>query len=162
MVVDNYVARGRRTLTDVQCRLDKHFRPHFGELRLTEITTDVVDAFVAARKKAGATNSEINRELGVLKRAFSRAIRARVVFAQPHIEMLKEPAPRSGFFEYPEVIKVRDLLSADIRPLISSSTSPVGAGIQRRGPSSGRRSISRTESSRSPLGRRRGVRVGRS
>ena len=42
---------------------------------MTEITSDVIDAFVAARKKADATNSEINRELGVLKRAFTLATR---------------------------------------------------------------------------------------
>jgi integrase len=118
LVTDNYIARGLKTLVDTQRRIDCYLKPHFGDLRLTEITTDVVDAFVAERKKANATNSEINRQLGVLKRAFSLAMRARKVFARPHIEMLKEPAPRTGFFEYPDFVQVRDLLLAHVRPLI--------------------------------------------
>ncbi len=118
LVEDNYIARGRKTLVDTKRRLDKYLIPHFGDLLMTEITSDVIDAFVAGRKKADATNSEINRELGVLKRAFTLAMRARKVFSRPHIEMLKEPAPRSGFFEYSEFVKVRDLLPAEIQPLI--------------------------------------------
>jgi len=118
LVIDNYIARGRKTLADTKRRIDTHLKPHFGDLRMTEITSDVIDAFVAARKTAAATNSEINRELGVLKRAFTLATRARKVFSRPHIEMLNEPAPRVGFFEYGEFVKVRDLLPADVQPLI--------------------------------------------
>jgi integrase len=47
-----------------------------------------------------------------------RHIRARKVFARPHIEMLKEPAPRAGFFEHAEFIRVRDLMPLDVQPLI--------------------------------------------
>ena len=54
----------------------------------------------------------------MLKRAFTLATRARRVFGRPHIEMLKEPAARSGLFEYPEFVKVRDLLPPEVRPLI--------------------------------------------
>lgn len=118
LVSDNYVARGRKTLKDTQRRLDTHLTPHFGDLRMTEITSDVIDAFIAARKKATATNSEINRELSVLKRSFTLATRARKVFARPHIEMLKEPAPRAGFFEYAEFVNVRGQLPEHVRPLI--------------------------------------------
>lgn len=118
LVADNYAAKGRKTWPDTKRRIDLHLAPHFGHLLLTEITSDVIDAFVAGRKGKGATNSEVNRELGVLKRAFTLAMRARKAFARPHIEMLKEPAPRSGFFEYPEFVKVRDLMPAEVRPLI--------------------------------------------
>ena len=118
LVTDNYIARGRRTLVDVQRRIDNHLKPHFGGLLMTEITSDVIDAYVAARKTAETTNSEINRQLGVLKRCFTLAMRARKVFTRPHIEMLKEPAPRTGFFEYAEFAKVRDGLPSHVRPLI--------------------------------------------
>jgi integrase len=117
LITDNYIARGRKTLVDTQRRLDKYLIPHFGDLLMTEITSDVIDAFVAARKEASTTNSEINRELAVLKRGFTLAMRARKAFARPHIEMLKEPPPRSGFFEYSAFIAVRDLLPVEVRPL---------------------------------------------
>ena len=65
LVIDNYVRKERRSLADMQRRLDKHLTPHFGTLRMTEITSDVIDAFVAARKKAKAGNGEINRELAI-------------------------------------------------------------------------------------------------
>jgi hypothetical protein len=55
---------------------------------LTEITSDVIDAFVADRKNADATNSELNRELGVLKRAFTLAMRARKAFARVLITVI--------------------------------------------------------------------------
>jgi integrase len=118
LVTDNYIARGRKTLVDTQRRLDKYLVPFFGHLLMASITSDVIDAFVAQRKEAAATNSEINRELGVLKRAFTLSMRARKTFARPHIEMLKEPAPRAGFFEYAEFVKVRDGLPTEVQPLI--------------------------------------------
>ena len=117
LVIDNYIRKERRSITDMQRRLDKHLSPHFGTLRMTEITSDVIDAFVAARKKAGASNGEINRELAILKRAFTLSMRAHKVHARPYIEMLPEAAPRSGFFDHDAFDKVCKNLPAEVVPL---------------------------------------------
>ena len=54
LVVDNYIRKGRRSLADMQRRLDKHLLPALGSFRMVEITSDVIDGFVAARLKAKA------------------------------------------------------------------------------------------------------------
>jgi integrase len=117
LVIDNYVRKERRSLPDMQRRLDKHLTPHFGTLRMTEVTSDVIDAFVAARKKANASNGEINRELAIVKRAFTLAMRAHKVHARPHIEMLPEATPRSGFFEHADFERVCKHLPAELEAL---------------------------------------------
>lgn len=117
LVIDNYILKERRSLSDMQRRLDKHLLPHFATLRMGEITTDVIDGFVVTRKKAGASNGEINRELAIIKRAFTLAARARKVHARPHIEMLPEAPPRSGFFEHADFGRVCKHLPQDVAAL---------------------------------------------
>ena len=99
---------------------------------MTEITSDVIDAFVAAQKNADATPRRSPRARSA-EASIALSIRARKVFARPHIEMLKEPAPRAGFFEYAEFVKVRDLSRRISSRLSNSSTSRAGGGIRRRG-----------------------------
>src|SRR6266566_1952078 len=70
-VVNNYKANGRRTLRDLRSRLDKHILPVFGPFRVSAINASQVTKFIADRQEAGAANAEINRELAVIKRAFS-------------------------------------------------------------------------------------------
>jgi integrase len=119
LVVNDYAKKERRSTSDLQRRLDKHLTPYFGAFRLSEITTDVIDAFVAARKKAGASNGEINRELAIVKRMYSLAMKARKIHHRPHIEMLAEAPPRAGFFEFADFERVRRRLPKEIRPLAS-------------------------------------------
>ena len=115
-MIDNYILKERRSLADMQRRLDKHLSPHFGVFLMSEITSDVIDAFVAARKKAKASNGEINRELAIVKRAFRLAARARKVHARPHIEMLPEAQTRSGFFEHADFERVCRHLPKEVAP----------------------------------------------
>jgi integrase len=84
---------------------------------LTEITVDLIDEFVAAREKAGASNGEINGELAILKCAFTLAAQAHKVHARPHIEMLRRRRPRSGFFEHAEFRRLCKHLLADLEAL---------------------------------------------
>lgn len=117
LIVDNYTRNDRRSIDHLNRRLDKHLTPHFGGMRLGEISADVVDAFVAKRKKANAANGEINRELAVLKRMFTLAMQARKAHSRPHIEMLKEAPPRAGFFEYGDFQRVLPQLPPEVQPL---------------------------------------------
>jgi len=117
LIVDNYTRNDRRSLAHLNRRIEKHLRPHFGGMRLNEITADVIDGFVAKRKKANASNGEINRELAVLKRMFTLAMQARKAHHRPHVEMLKEAAPRAGFFEYADFARVLEGLSPEVQPL---------------------------------------------
>jgi site-specific recombinase XerD len=55
----------------------------------TTVRNHDVQAFITARLKAGASNSEINRELTVLKRAFNLGLQNELVTRKPVIRMLK-------------------------------------------------------------------------
>ena len=48
---------------------------------------------------SGASNAEVNRELAILKRAFSLAIKDGLLSAKPYIPMLTENNVRQGFLE---------------------------------------------------------------
>lgn len=89
-----------RSDKDTQKRLN-HPNPFFEGMRVTDITTSRINAYVDKRLNEGATNATINRELAALKRMLKLGARheppkvARVSF----IEMLKEDNVRQGFFE---------------------------------------------------------------
>jgi integrase len=50
-------------------------------------------------RRADVSNAEINRELQALKHCFTLAIKHGKLFAMPHIELLAEAPPRSGFVD---------------------------------------------------------------
>ena len=95
----NYKVNERATLKDLGGRCTNHLIPFFGGRKAVSITTADVNRFIDKRQQADASNAEINRELAVLKRAFSLAYKAGKILHKPHIPMLKENNVRKGFFE---------------------------------------------------------------
>ena len=101
---NDYRANRKRSLDDIERRVNKHLRPFFGGRRMSTITTADIRAYVTARQKsrtvtrkaftfmardgssrhvpqrklaaAGVSNGEINRELTALKRIFRLGIQA--------------------------------------------------------------------------------------
>ena len=124
-VLDDFTANGKRSLAVVERRLRKHVLPYFGGRRLADITPDYVLAYIAKRRAdtelvrkaydlvrkdwtvmhvpehsrtiAGVSNAEINRELQVLKRCFSLALKHGKIFTRPDIPLLRESAPAPAF-----------------------------------------------------------------
>jgi integrase len=125
-------------------RVQKHLTPFFGGWKMANITTSVVVAFIVQRQTAKtvlvrrshvitlpdgtktvvpeerrpASNAEINRELALLKRMFSLALKAGNLLYRPHIPMLAEANVRTGFFESEQYRSVLAHLPAEIRPII--------------------------------------------
>lgn len=97
-VENDYKANGRKSLDKVKCR-SKRLAESFAQRKAREITMAEVLAFIAKRQEQGAGNGEINRELALLRRAFSLALAAEKIIRRPHIPHLEEPSPRAGFFE---------------------------------------------------------------
>jgi hypothetical protein len=54
-LVTEYTVNNRKTVEDLERRIDLHLTPWFGGRRMTEIQTSDVRAYTAARLKAGAT-----------------------------------------------------------------------------------------------------------
>lgn len=117
LVVDDYTLNERDTLAQVQRRIRLHLAPMFGGRRLTAITAADVTSYQVQRRKAGAKNATINRELAILKRGFTLARQAGKTLAQPHIAMLEERNARKGFFELAAFEAVRAKLPAEIQPV---------------------------------------------
>ena len=143
-MINDFVANDKRSLSVVQRRITKHLLPSFRGRRMAGITAADVTAYVAKRqtdtivtRKARVvladdgtelhqpqatkpvSNGEINRELQALKRIFSIAINGELIGRRPSIQMLREAAPRSGFFEREQYESVLGHLPGQIRPVVT-------------------------------------------
>lgn len=112
-----------------------HLRPFFGGMKAGQLGTDEIRAYIASRqekhKRKGpnakereygpAANGTINRELGLLRRAFNlgRMATPPKVARVPFIPMLAENNVRKGFFEHDAFSAVRRALPEEIRPIIT-------------------------------------------
>jgi integrase len=135
-VTADYVLKRNRSIDGLERRLRKHLEPFFGPRRMVDISSTVIKEFIAKRKsdvivspkrKRGAedaapdrpvSDAEINRELAILKRAFSLAIQDGASFRRPHVPMLKENNVRQGFFEPEQFASVLSRLPEPLRPVI--------------------------------------------
>jgi hypothetical protein len=93
-----YAVNGRRSAAHVARRLRLHLTPWFSGRQMTDITSSDVLAFTQARLKAGASNAEINRELAILKRMYSPAIKGKRLHsdARPDVPMLRSTMSAAG------------------------------------------------------------------
>src|SRR5438046_8377586 len=109
----------KRSLLDVERHVRLHLGPFIGRRRLAAITTADIRRYVLRRQEEGARNATINRELSVLKRAFTLAIAAGTLASRPHIALLREDNMRRGFFEAGEFESVRRRLPPDLADFVS-------------------------------------------
>lgn len=110
MVLIDYEIQAKRTLPDVQRRFLLHLLPYFGNAPASQITADHIQEYIRARRKKGAANAQINRELAALKRGYRLAQIARKLDNAPHIPHLYEDNARQGFFEVEDAARVIELL----------------------------------------------------
>ena len=100
-LVTNYKINHLKSGDHLERRWRLHLRSHFGHMLAGKVEVDEVKKYVAKRMKKGAENASINRELAILRRMFSLAVKNKKVKADavPFIEMLAEDNTRSGFLE---------------------------------------------------------------
>lgn len=128
--IRDFKASGKSSLPVFDRRITLHLTPYFGGRRMAEIGTADIRAFTVARQEAtyvirkarvletetGAvdvpevrkrvSNAEINRELATLRRIFTIAVQNGKLLHRPYVPMLKESAPRAGFFEADQMAAV--------------------------------------------------------
>jgi integrase len=119
LVLEDYRTNAKKTVRDAQHRIEKHLTPFFGGKRAKLISAADLQAFIAVRQTAGASNSEINRELTLVRRAYNLGMQAELVVRKPAIRMLREPPARQGFFEQDEYERLLAKLPDYLRPLIT-------------------------------------------
>ena len=121
-VIADYELKDRHSVNSMARHLiDKYLRPHFGRMRAANIKIPGITAYVRSRKEAGRAVASINRELGLLRRAFTLgASNGKVGPANlPNFKGLfqKEKNARQGFWEHSEYEEFRDALPVDERGL---------------------------------------------
>ena len=98
-VFNDYKHRKLKTLDDCKSRVRLHLDPFFGPRRMKNIAMRDVRLYVTERRDEGAADATINREIAILKRAFSIAVDEGRLARMPKITMLPEDNVREGFFE---------------------------------------------------------------
>lgn len=114
LVVEDYERRRLKSLQSLKSRL-KHLRPALGEWAAHIVTETEIENYEEFRDHQGAELATANRELEVLRRAYSLAVRKRVLrpFEVPFISLRTEDNTRIGFLEPEDYPRLRDAFDDD-------------------------------------------------
>lgn len=106
----DYKINGKKSIDDVDTRVELHLNPFFGHYRASEVTSYLIARYVDQRQQEEAANASINRELAALKRSFNLAIQSTPpkVSKVPHFPHLQEDNVRTGFLEQTQYEKLAD------------------------------------------------------
>ena len=124
LIVKDYKINKKKSLN----RLDNsitHLEEHFGGMKAGRIRPSDIDDYVDSRLQEGAMNATINRELCALRRMGNLAVEKERIYRFPKIKMLKEvdkdgkPNTRTGFFEHPEFLDLRNALPDYMKPVVT-------------------------------------------
>ena len=98
LVIADYRIAKKRSIADLTYRIDKNIRPKLGYARAAIFGTGHADRYIQARREEKASERRINRELAIVRRAFSLGMRADppLVVRKPWIRRLDEDNAREG------------------------------------------------------------------
>jgi integrase len=101
LAIADYQIAKRRSIADLSYRIEKNIRPKLGTARATTFASGNTDRYIQTRRDEKATDATINRELSIVRRAFSLGMRADppLVTRKPWIRRLEEDNAREGFVE---------------------------------------------------------------
>ena len=110
----------RATTKDVATRIRMHLKPAIGDVRAAQLGTRHVERYIDQRREEGAAEATINRELAIIRRAFSLGFKSDPprVLRQIHVPHLKEQNARQGFLEFADYIRLRNELPKEYRPVL--------------------------------------------
>lgn len=109
MLEEEFINNSRGSLKQLEGRLKNHLRPFFGDLRAATVGTRQVSAYIAKRKKAGAMNATINREMEHVRRAFNLGFKAQpqLVLRPLVYKKLAEDNIREGLLDHSAYLTLR-------------------------------------------------------
>jgi integrase len=101
LVIADYRIEKKRSTADLISRIEKNIRPKIGSIRVGLFGTAQADRYIQDRRQEKAKDATINRELAIVRRAFSLGMREDppLVTRKPFIRRLSEDNAREGFLE---------------------------------------------------------------
>jgi hypothetical protein len=165
-VVTDYKNQDKTSIADLEARLPR-IREAFGERKPLSISKGAIADFISMRKeqpghsKGNKTaNATINRELAIIRRAFSLGIANGKLATMPKVGKLPENNVRRGFFEVKQFQSVRAQLPEDLQAMVTFAYIQDRAFEVRLCLYSGRKLISMVETRDYSLVQRRMTRAG--
>jgi integrase len=120
LVIQDYEHARRRSLAMVKYRIKLHIRPELGFVRAARFGPSQVKKYVAIRRRQGAQEATINRELAIVRRGFTLASQCDppLVTHVPYIEKLYEDNVRQGFVEHDQYRALLEKLPPHLKCLL--------------------------------------------
>ncbi len=89
-----------------------HLDLAFGQIKVSAITTEMIDCLIEQKQAASYANATINRWLEALRRVYRHGdcVLPPYVYSAPKIEMLDEDNVREGFLEHEQYLVFRSAL----------------------------------------------------
>jgi integrase len=119
LVLADYRLRKRRDTQHVEWRFKAHIEEALGSIRASRLTAAQIRGYVEDRRKADASDATINRELAILRRAFTLAMREDppLVRRGPYVPKLEEDNARQGFLEPEQYERLLEELPVRLKAL---------------------------------------------
>jgi integrase len=120
LVLADQKLRKLRDAATVEWRYNANLKPLVGSLLASRFTPHQARELIAQRRKQGAGDATINRELSIIRRGFNLALREDppLVRRAPYIPKLEEDNTRQGFIEHEQYLALRAVLPDHLKTLL--------------------------------------------
>jgi len=114
---NDYQVNGKRSLATINYYIP-HLKGFFGMDRAVDITSKRGKAYQVYRLEEGASRATVNREIAILGRMFSLAVKAETLSRKPRFEMLDGERVRQGFLEHGDFLTLLGNLPDYLKPVV--------------------------------------------
>ena len=108
LVDRHYEVNKLRSKRMVDLYIKNQLMPKLGDRVANNLRKSHVEDYKLQRKKEGASEVTINRELSVLRKAYTLGIEDEIIERKPPIKLYPEPEPREGHYEPEEYARWQD------------------------------------------------------